>query len=73
MQILAILMNNKLNTCDNPKCTDAVSDMYMILPSGATTNMNPSRVCKRCEPSSLIPCSLVFVTDGAAPHASPKP
>lgn len=34
-------------TCDRPKCTDAVSDMYMIFPSGATTKMKPSNVWKK--------------------------
>jgi hypothetical protein len=33
-------------TCDRPRCTDAVSEMYMILPSGATTKMKPSSVCE---------------------------
>ena len=33
-------------TWDNPRWTEAVSDIYMILPSGATTNINPSNVCK---------------------------
>lgn len=31
-------------TCDRPKWTDAVSEMYIILPSGATTKMKPSKV-----------------------------
>lgn len=33
-------------TCDRPKWTDAVSDMYIIFPSGATTKMKPSNVWK---------------------------
>lgn len=33
-------------TCDRPRWTEAVSEMYMILPSGATTNTNPSKVLK---------------------------
>lgn len=33
-------------TCDRPKWTDAVSDMYIIFPSGATTKMKPSSVWK---------------------------
>ena len=36
-------------TWDRPRCTDAVSEMYMILPSGATTNMKPSSVCEMCK------------------------
>lgn len=31
-------------TCDRPRWTEAVSEMYMILPSEATTNTKPSRV-----------------------------
>lgn len=31
-------------TCDRPRWTDAVSEMYIIFPSGATTKMNPSNV-----------------------------
>lgn len=34
-------------TCDRPKWTDAVSDMYIIFPSGATTKMKPSNVWKK--------------------------
>lgn len=34
-------------TWDKPKCTEAVSEIYMILPSDATTKTNPSKVCKR--------------------------
>lgn len=60
-------------TCDKPRCTEAVSDMYMILPSGATTKMKPSKVWRRYEPSSLIGVSLWVWTTGVAPHASPKP
>ena len=37
-----------------PRCTLAVSLMYMILPSLESTKMKPSRVCSRCEPSSFI-------------------
>ena len=33
-------------TCDRPRWTEAVSEMYMILPSEATTNTKPSRVWK---------------------------
>jgi len=33
-------------TWERPRCTDAVSDMYIIFPSAATTNINPSSVCK---------------------------
>lgn len=61
------------NTCESPKCTEAVSDIYMIFPSGATTKMNPSRVWRRWEPSSFMPVSRAVVTVGAAPHASPRP
>jgi len=52
---------------------DAVSDMYIILPSGATTNMKPSRDCRRLDPNSLLHDSLGFKGGGAAPQASPKP
>lgn len=45
--------------------------MYIILPSGATTNMKPSKVCKRCEPNSLIVEPLCMA--GEEPQASPKP
>lgn len=31
-----------------PRCTEAVSEMYMILPSGATTKMKPSSVFEKC-------------------------
>lgn len=31
-------------TWDRPRWTDAVSEMYMIFPSEATTNTKPSRV-----------------------------
>jgi len=31
-------------TWDRPRCTEAVSDMYIIFPSAATTNINPSSV-----------------------------
>lgn len=60
-------------TWDNPKCTDAVSDIYMIFPSGATTNMKPSNVCNKWDPSSFIDDSRGLLGGGAAPHASPKP
>lgn len=33
-------------TWDKPRWTDAVSEMYMIFPSDATTNRKPSRVWK---------------------------
>lgn len=32
-------------TWDKPRWTDAVSEVYIILPSEATTNTKPSRVC----------------------------
>lgn len=32
------------HTWDRPRCTDAVSEMYMILPSDATTKTKPSKV-----------------------------
>lgn len=54
-----------------PKCTDAVSEMYMILPSGATTKMKPSSVCSRCEPSSLMVAPRCIA--GEEPQASPRP
>lgn len=54
-----------------PKWTEAVSEIYIILPSGATTNMKPSKVCKRCEPNSLILAPLCMA--GEVPQASPKP
>lgn len=47
--------------------------MYMIFPSGATTKMNPSRVCNKYDPSSFIGVSLGFGGAGVAPQASPKP
>lgn len=56
-----------------PRCVDAVSEMYIILPSGATTNMNPSSVCSKFEPSSLIVGTRVFVGISFEPHASPRP
>lgn len=56
-----------------PKCTEAVSEMYIILPSGATTNMNPSKVCNKCEPSSLIADSLGLDGNCCEPQASPRP
>lgn len=45
--------------------------MYIILPSGATTNIKPSKVCRRCEPNSLIVEPLCMA--GVEPQASPKP
>ena len=38
-------------TCERPKWTDAVSDMYIIFPSGATTKMKPSNVWKKQQKS----------------------
>lgn len=52
---------------------DAVSEMYVIFPSGATTKAKPCSVCNKQEPSSLIGVSLGFGTADIAPHASPKP
>ena len=40
------LIEMKVLTCDTPRWTEAVSDIYMTLPSGDTTNMKPSRVWK---------------------------
>ena len=33
----------KCVTCDNPRCTETVSDTYRNLPSSETTNRNPSK------------------------------
>lgn len=66
-------MSRILLTCAKPRCTEAVSDMYIIFPSGATTKMNPSRECNKYEPNSFIGGSLGFGGAGVAPQASPKP
>lgn len=39
----------ELSTCDRPRCTDAVSEIYIIFPSGATTKIKPSNVWKERE------------------------
>lgn len=52
-------VNAAARTWDSPKWTDAVSEMYMIFPSGATTKMNPSSVCgggKGSERPAVIIC-----------------
>ena len=59
-------------TCDSPRCTDAVSEMYMIFPSAERTKMNPSRVWRRWEPNSLR-ASGRLVTAGFMPQPSPRP
>ena len=63
------------STCDNPKCTDAVSEMYMIFPSAESTKMKPSRVCRRWDPSSFIISGLRLKEEavGFCSHPSPKP
>lgn len=43
-QVAAFIL---LFTWLRPRWTDAVSEIYIILPSGATTKMNPSRVCQQ--------------------------
>lgn len=57
----------------SPRCVDAVSEMYIILPSGATTNIKPSNVCNKLDPSSLIVGTRVFDGTSFEPHASPRP
>lgn len=41
-------------TWDRPRWTDAVSEMYIILPSGAMTKTNPSRVYRKCKTSCCL-------------------
>lgn len=49
-------------TWDSPKWTEAVSEMYIIFPSGATTKMKPSSVCKQTTNSSLNDsCCTTFI------------
>lgn len=49
----------------SPRWTEAVSEMYMIFPSGATTKMNPSRVWKTKEKTQrtrLVPTLIAVHT-----------
>ena len=55
-----------------PKCTEAVSEMYIIFPSEAKTKINPSKVCNKCDPSSFINSGRLLI-DGLHPQPSPRP
>ena len=63
------------STWDNPRCTEAVSEMYIIFPSADSTKINPSNVCKRWDPSSFIISGRLWNDDDGfcSPHPSPKP
>ena len=60
------------STCERPRCTEAVSEMYMILPSEDNTKMKPSKVWRRCDPNSLR-ISGRLVRAGFMPQPSPSP